>query len=222
MGEGATRTHPELGRRSLLAGGLALLAAPAWAGMPESRRIAFHVVRNGRRIGTHVLTFAPSGNRLDVEIAVDIEVKMMALVLYRYTLRGRERWEDGVLVEATSDTQDGNDKAFLRASRRDGALQVEGSHGKPYTAPPGSLVGSHWNPAQMNAPMINLQDGELLDFKVASRGTEGIEVRGQRIEATHYGLTGPGTLDLWYDQGQVWTQLRSVVRDGSTVEYHPV
>lgn len=222
MGEGSTRTQAALGRRAMLAGGAALLAAPAWAGMPDSRRIAFDVVRNGSRIGGHVLTFSPSGNRLDVGIAVDIEVKMMSLVLYRYSLRGRERWEDGILVEASAETQDGSDKAFMRAVRRDGRLQVEGSHGKPYTAPEGSLVASHWNPAQMKAPMINVQDGELLDFKVASRGTEGIEVRGRRIDATHYGLTGPGTLDLWYDQRQVWSQLRSVVRDGSTVEYRAV
>lgn len=222
MGEGVIVPHPAIGRRGLLAGGLALLSVPAAAAVPESRRIAFDVMRNGSRIGTHVLTFAPAANRLEVAIEVDIEVKMMAIVLYRYALRGRERWQDGVLVEASSDTQDGKDKDFMRAVRRDGRLHVEGSHGPPYLAPPGSICASHWNPKQLEAPMVNVQNGELLDFKVAPRGTQLIEARGQRVEASHYALSGPSTMELWYDRQQVWSQLRAVVRDGSTVDYRAV
>jgi hypothetical protein len=222
MGEGLMNPQPAFGRRMMIAGGMALLAAPATAAVPPTGRIAFDVIRQGTRIGSHALTFTPSRTRLDVAIEVDITVRLLSITVYSYSLRGMERWQDGQLVEAASNTQDGGDKSFMRAIRRDGRLHVEGSHGKPYIAPAGSICATHWNPRQLDAPMVNVQDGELLDFKVAPRGTQLIEARGRKVEARHFALTGPAAMELWYDQQQVWSQLRAVVRDGSIVEYRAV
>jgi hypothetical protein len=37
--------------------------------------------------------------------------------------------------------------------------------------------------------------------------------------ATHYGLTGFATIDLWYDSQSVWSALKAVATDNSNIDY---
>jgi len=211
---------PAIGRRALVGGVAASLAArPALAVMPPGRRLAFQVVRKGSTIGTHVVTFEPRGNDLTVQVAVDIAVRFAGLTLYRYTLRATETWQGGVQMAVVSEAMDDGDRKLMRATRRDGRLVVEGSHGPTYTAPEKSISASHWNAAELEAPMIDLQDGELLDFRVNRRGLVNLPKPGGQVEAEHFALSGPAELDLWYDRQGVWIRLRTVARDKSVVEY---
>lgn len=230
MSEGEHPAMPRMaiGRRGAVAGigGAAiatagLLPRPAWAGMPTNRRLAFNVLRNDRPIGTHVLSFAPAGPRLEVTVVVDMVVKWAGIVLYRYSLRGSETWQDGVLMAASGKTNDDGTNQEMRATRRDGRLMVEGTHGPSYTAPAGSICASHWNPAQLAAPMVDLQDGRLLDFQVAAKGPATVTASGTSLQADHFALTGPATLDLWYSQQKVWVQLRAKTWEGSVIDYRP-
>lgn len=209
---------PTLSRRIFLAG-LPLVAVPARASVPEGNRLAFRAFRNGSEIGTHVVTFEPKGEDLEVRIAVDLAVKFGPITVYRYSLRGQESWRRGVLMAASADGVDGGKKVWMRAARRDGRLRVEGDRTVPYVAPEASLVSSHWRQAEVEAPMVNLQNGELLDFTVARKGVETIEARGRRIEASHFSLTGPATLNLWYDSANIWSALHAVAEDGSDIVY---
>lgn len=209
---------PTLTRRIFLAG-LPFAAAAAHAAVPEGNRLAFRAFRNGSEIGTHRLDFLPNGEDLEVRIAVDLEVKFGPIPLYRYSLRGQENWQRGQLMRASADGMDGSHKVWMRAARQNGRLVVEGSRTQRYTAPEASLVSSHWRPAEVEAPMINLQNGELMDFQVVRKGLETIEARGRRIEASHFSLTGPATLNLWYDTTNVWAALHAVAEDGSDIVY---
>ncbi len=207
-----------LTRRLFVGAGMAA-ALPAGAAVPDDRKLVFKVFRNGSAIGTHAVTFLPSGADLSVEIAVDLAVGFGPLTLYRYTLRGQETWRRGVLMEASAQGVDGGDKVWMRAARQNGALMVEGSKAKRYAAPESSIVASHWNRAEMAAPMVNLQNGELMDFSVQPKGSDTVQARGRAVPAAQFALTGPATLNLWYDQADVWTALRAIGEDGSTITY---
>jgi len=229
MGEGSMPLLPRLaiGRRAMAAGLAAgatiapalLLPRQAMAGIPASRRLAFDVTRNAKPIGTHVLTFGPAGPNLDVAIQVDIIVRWAGLVLYRYSLRGSETWQNGVLVSAQAETNDDGTRQTMRATRRDGRLVVEGTHGPTYTAPEKSIVASHWNPAQLEARMIDIQDGELLDLKIAPRGKGIIAAHGSQVEADQFSLSGKVALELWYDRDRVWSKLSATSWEGSVIDY---
>jgi hypothetical protein len=194
-------------------------SSTGWAAVPETRDLRFSVFRKGSNIGTHSVSFEPAGEALTVRVAVDMAVKFGPVTVYRYTLRGTEQWQRGVLMSATSDTVDGGDKAWLRAARQDGKLRVEGSAGKPYVAPEGSIIASHWNPDELRAPMVNLQNGELLDFTVTPAGTQTVRASGRDVAARQYALTGPAVLNLWYDPANIWTKLRAIGTDGSEISY---
>ena len=91
-----------IARRGLLGAAIgAAVVAPAWAQMPvpAGRKLGFAVVRNGSRIGQHLLFFEPEGARLVVRVEVDITVTFGPITLYRYRHRARETW-DGAEVAA--------------------------------------------------------------------------------------------------------------------------
>ncbi len=181
--------------------------------------LAFRVARNGSDIGRHTVRFATEGGTLIVGIAVDIKVGFGPVTFYRYRLRATETWRDGVLVNAVGETNDDGKKDFVRAARQGNGLTVQGSAGPNYSAPPRSICASHWNRAELAAPMVNIQDGALLTFAVSSKGREQIVVRGQTIAAEHHVLDGKDRLEIWYDDRGVWSALRAPAKDGSTIDY---
>jgi hypothetical protein len=230
MRDGETTLAParSVGRRGMVgmaaAGAVAagLRPAPALAGIPPARRLSFEVTRNGRPIGSHVVSFEQVGAKLEVRVEVDLEVRWAGLVMYRYRSRAAETWQDNRLVAAHSETTDDYGNYAMRAARRDGRLVVEGTHGATYTAPDAALVSSHWNAAQLDAPMISLQDGKLLAFRIDPKGRATIAARGAQVEAEHFALSGPHTLELWYDRNRVWSKLRAVSWEGSLIQYRKI
>jgi hypothetical protein len=192
------------------------------SGIPASGRLLFTALRNGSVLGSHSVTFGRDADRLTVDIAVDYAVKLGFVTVFRYRLRGREVWAGGVLESATADTDDNGKPAFMRA-RRDGAgLLVEGSRAKPYRTPDGALIASHWNVAQLGAPMVNPQDGQLLTYTPVPRGPAKVtDSAGVSRPARRVALEGKNPLDLWYSTNEVWVALQARVADGSVVTYRP-
>jgi hypothetical protein len=191
-------------------------------GIPPSGRLAFRALRNGAPLGTHDLVFTREGDVLTVDIAVDYVVKIGPLPVFRYKMRCRESWRDGLLISATADTDHNGKPGWMRAQRSGAALLVNGSKSGKYPAPAGALLASHWNQAQLEGPMINPQDGELLNFTVTPRGQVQVpDPAGVLRPLRHFSLAGRESLDLWYDADGRWVSLRAQVADGSTVTYLP-
>lgn len=232
MGEGimSASSRWAIGRRGVVSGLVAgaalapatLLPRPALAGIPGNRQLSFEVLRNGRPIGIHVVTFEPSGDALTVRVALDLAVRMLGIVVYRYQTRGTETWCGGVLTAAQAETKDDYGRYAMSAQRRNGQMVVEGTAGPSYTAPANALISTHWNPNQLQAPMISLQDGKLLEFAIAPKGRSTIAARGIQLEAEHFALSGPHALELWYDRNRIWSKLKAVSWDGSDIEYRKV
>ena len=207
-------------RRGVLAGGAAALALPVRAQVPESGRLAFRCFRNGSELGTHSLVFQRRGEELTVSIAVDYVVRLGPIPVFRYALRGTEIWRGDALVSIRAETNDDGDKVNMSATAEGGRMVVEGSKTGRYVAPPGAIAATHWNRREIDAPMINPQNGELLTFAVARGGSEAVKLSsGAAVQAQRFALTGPSVLDLWYEADGTWAALRAVARDGSVITY---
>lgn len=226
-------THPSfprlnpIGRRGLLTGSLALAAVRATptraaapiTGVPPSGRLLFHAFRNDSEIGTHQLTFHTAGANLTVTIDVEFKVGLGPITLFRYSMHTTEHWQDGRLVAATSQANNDGKAESMTARLQGDALAVQGSKSGHYTAPPGAILATHWNRAELKGPTINPENGELMTFTIADKGTDHIEAAGQTIQATQYALTGPATINLWYSDQSIWSALKAVATDNSTIDY---
>lgn len=212
-----------IGRRSVIGGALALALPQALHAaplpVPPAGRLGFEVWRGSRKLGHHDLAFHPQGDALMVDIAVDIAFRIGPITLYRYTHHARERWQGDDVVGLETETNDNGTAYRVRAHRDRGTLMVEPG-GKPaYAAPADALPATHWNHREVETPWINTQNGALLRPQVAQPTPIAVpNAAGQTLRVRRYALSGPVTLDLWYDDAQQWAGL-SFDKGGTPVRY---
>ena len=187
--------------------------------LPPGGKLAFTVWRQGRRIGSHEVLFEQSGDSLTVATAAHFAITFGPLTVYAYRYDATETWSGGQLAAMTAKTNNNGTHGTCVVRRDAGRLAVSGSKSGDYVAPHGSIAGTHWNMAELAAPMIDPQNGELLRYAIADRGREAPPWGGDA--ATHYALAGLADLDLWYNAAGHWVGLRAVAKDRSVVEYRP-
>ncbi len=209
-------------RRDVLAGGAVFSAASQSGSIAPQLQpdLRFDVMRDGKRIGQHTIRFRRESTTLEVEIDVDIAVRVGPIVLYRYVLKGRETWQDGEFVSLETETNDGGTPHRVKAARTPERVVVE-AQGVPKVIFPGNAIPlTHWNNLCMDRPLFNPQDGAAITSKVLTRGEDRVYLAdGSAVRAIRYSLIGKVVLDDWYDMSRHWTALRAPGRDGSTIEY---
>ncbi len=208
-----------LDRRSLATGALLMpFLAATRAVRAEDRLQAFAVFRSDRPIGRHRLRFAGDGQRLEVAIDIELEVKFAFITLYRYRHTNRELWEDGRLVSFASRTDDNGTPHRVTAHRAGEVILVESDQGR-IEAPGDALPTTYWHRRFLDAPVwIDTQAGTLKHCQVTPKGTTRVAAADRSLAADRFAITGDLTLDLWYEQDQ-WVKLEFVGSDGSVIDY---
>lgn len=180
--------------------------------------LRFDVARNDSLIGYHVLSFAEEGNRLTVDINIELRVKIAFVTVYRYEHRNREQWQDGVLQGFKSRTNDNGTRHSVTASRSGNELVIEGSKGK-VEGPASLLPTSYWHRNFMEQRQwIDTQEGRIVTSTVEPKGLEQIAVADELREARHFALRGDLDVDLWYADER-WVKLSFPASDGSLIDY---
>lgn len=212
-------------RRLILAGlpaliGLSGLRLAQAQAVPSADSLAFTVWRKGERIGDHTVKFSRQGDSLAVQTHAHFSVGFGPIAFFTYTYDVTETWASSTLQHISAHTNDNGTRQTCEAHRSGDAMLVQGSRSGSYTAPKGSIAGTHWNRAEMAAPMINPENGLQMRFSVADRGMSAPP--GGGAPAHHYALTGFAKLDLWYDAADSWVGLAAVAKDGSAIEYRKI
>ncbi len=211
-----------LDRRNLLlgAGAVALGSAlPRTAIASTSVERRFDILRKSSKLGTQRLRVSRAGDQLEVLVDIKIDVRLLGLPLYKYTMSNREVWSRGRLVSMVSDTNDNGTKEYVRAERSTGGISVKGSgyegviSGTPATT-------TYWTKAFLKRPVwINTQNGEPMNVPVRKRGAEAFPFRTGQISANRYDCRGDlDTLDLFYDANDEWIGNQFIAR-GETARF---
>lgn len=208
-----------LTRRNIVLGGASLaLAAPAIARAAPAPPLTFTVMRDGSPIGAHRVAFGRDGTELRVEIAIDLEVRMLSIPVYRYTHRSVERWRAGRLIGLDTTTNDDGRRTEVRARAAEGGLAVDGSGGR-FVAAPDTKPTSYWHEEMTRRQrFLDTQNGTLLDVAIRPLGTTRAVIAGHDLDVRGYELTGDLTSRLGYSATGEWVDLRFVAR-GSQIVY---
>ena len=186
---------------------LVVAAAPIPAEtVPAS--IGFIVNRDGNPIGTHRLTFhaesGPDGERLIVDIAIDIKVTAAFVTVYRYTFKGRETWQGDRLIAFDTATDDDGTKKSVHVRATAAGLQVD-STATHYVAPADTLPESYWRPDTVkHRHFIDIEDGKLVDLVSTPAGRRTVAAAGKPVELTMYKLAGDITGEIGYGADGQW------------------
>jgi len=189
-------------------------------GIPASGALTFQATRNGVRLGTHLLRFNRQDAALRVEITISYAVSLGFITAFRYELRAQEIWADGQLMSFQCTTNNNGRQEYAKGRREGELLMVEGTKAKPYEAPVGTILCTHWNKAQLSGPSVNPQDGSLLMFASSSLGRAVVaDSAGVKHACERFRMDGKNAIDLWYDDQGVWLALQAKAEDGSNIVY---
>ncbi|MBM3599715.1 MAG: hypothetical protein FJX35_16005 [Alphaproteobacteria bacterium] len=200
----------------------AFVAIPAQAvgpegAIPASGVIEFDILRNGSPFGAERIDFRRDGDRLIVDIKIDMEYRLL-IPLFRYSHRSREVWKDGRLIQIDTTTDDDGEKFFVTGRATPRGFAVKSTSGE-FTMPADVVPGSYWNEDMLSGrAILNTQAGKLVDSQVRKLPPEPVVARGQQVTGRVYDVTGDFNLRLWYGDRGDWVKLRFTTR-GSEIEY---
>jgi hypothetical protein len=219
--------------------GLALSGPAALAAGPSAGTAAvFAVYRDGEAIGRHSIAIAEKDDVRIVEVNIDITLRKMGIVTYRYLHHGSETWSGDSLLSLKANTDDNSRLYTVEARRTANGLEVERTAPAQLSAvdiadqgyrwpevtretfPPETLPTTLWNIDCLRRPvLLNTQYGTLSRIEVTTVGRESLPAGSVPRETTHYRVAGDLQMDQWFDDNGRWIKATFRAPDGSTVQY---
>ncbi len=179
------------------------MAAPM-AGVPQSGRLTFDVIRKGKDIGDYSLRFTPNGDGLNVDIRTDVAVKVpvIGVAAYRFEQTSAESWRGGRLQSLSSTTND------------------NGTPHQIHVGPSALVPASLWNAEIVKRrEVLNTIDSSTDSVSVREIGPESVATGQGTVRATHYVMSGGLNRELWFDGNGQLVHVRFAADDGSTIDY---
>ncbi len=193
--------------------------APANAAPPPGGVLDFTVLRNGSEVGRHEMLFRSEADGLKIDIHTNVAVKVAFITAYRFEHEGHEVWQGAHLARLWSKTNDDGTKHVLDVTAGGDSLVVM-ADGKELEKSSASIPASLWNERIVQQKSIlNTLDGSRMAIQVADLGTEIVLVKGAKVPARHYSITGDLQREVWYDAQNVLVKVRFKAKDGSDIEY---
>ena len=179
--------------------------------------LTYDVLRQGDRIGTHVVSFERMGEELTVRTETNVEFTAYVVFDIDWTHQSVEIWGTGGLKEFTSFTNEDGRKRQVHAQRDGDRLIVE-STGGHREFPADVLPGTLWHPETVHQhQLLDPIKGRLRKVTVTDGGTEQLEIEGRTVEAKHYRVRGDLRRDVWYDADGTVVKVEFPISDGSEV-----
>jgi hypothetical protein len=166
----------------------------AFAG--DGGEYTFTVLKDGEPVGRHRFAFECQGDRIEIEEATTIEVRLALIPIYAFEHQGRQVWEDGraILIDAT--TNDNGEKLDI-AIRPNGEGYVRTVNGRVDTFDQSTAVLAYWNKDTLrHHAFFSVVEDKVLDVSFQFLGPEEITLAGQGLEADHYRMVGDEERDL--------------------------
>lgn len=183
----------------------------------------FDVYLDKTKMGEHTFNLNEANQLISI---AKFKVKILFVNAYQYDHKAVENWQGDCLNGLVSHTVENKVISDVKGKLIDGSFVVDDGKTKQ-NLPACTMTFAYWNPKILEqTKLLNPQNAEWLDIKTTKIGVETLEVKGKKIEATHYKLDGSLEgknklkIDLWYETvSNVWVALKSITPEGYTVNY---
>lgn len=171
-----------------------ILAAVLTATPVSAAQLEFDMLRKGKDIGDHSITYSLTDEHLIVDVNIKIKVKFAFITAFKYVHENREIWtRDGSqLLSIETKTNDNGRKFTVNGRQVEGGFEVRAGD-TTYMAEPGITPTSYWHPRtpQMQV-LLNTQKGELAQVELV--GEEGRYAIGGDIQDVNLTYDANGCL----------------------------
>ena len=199
--------------------------------VPKNNEIKFDIIRKNKNIGQHIITFKKENDILNVNIEVNINVKIGFLSIYKYSHQNHEQWKDDKLYKiATNTFTNSKKKYFVSGNQIEDSFECYGVDDKIITESDVIPI-SYWNKEIINRKIfLDSQKGILREFNINILEEEEITFNNNIIYTEKYELiviTKHITdekpfpiLYLWYTKdGELMKLEFDSPEDNSIIEY---
>jgi hypothetical protein len=201
---------------------LSLLAVAMTANTAWSNEWNFDVYLDDSKMGQHSFVL---NSAAELTSTANFKVKILFFNAYQYEHSAVETWQGDCLSSLSAHTVEDKVTTAVKAKLSAQTLRVEDGKSKQ-NLPACSMTFAYWNPKIVEqSKLLNPQNAEYLDTKFTKLGSEQIEVKGQKITATHYQLNGSLAgkpklnIELWYNAANEWVALQSTTPEGYKIRY---
>lgn len=201
---------------------LSLLAVAMTANTAWSNEWNFDVYLDDNKMGQHSFVL---NSAAELTSTANFKVKILFFNAYQYEHSAVETWQGDCLSSLSAHTVEDKVTTTVKAKLSAQTLRVEDGKSKQHL-PACSMTFAYWNPKIVEqSKLLNPQNAEYLDTKFTKLGNEQIEVKGQKITATHYQLNGSLAgkpklnIELWYNAANEWVALQSTTPEGYKIRY---
>lgn len=188
----------------------------------SAKEWAFDVYLDKNKIGQHTFTLNDSKELIST---AKFNVKVLFINAYQYDHKAIEQWQGDCLSSLESHTLENKVETNIKAKLSGQEFTVDDGKVKQ-KLPACTMTFAYWNPKILQqSKLLNPQNGEWLDTKFTNLGTETIDVKNKKVEASHYKLDGSLNgksklkIELWYSENNEWLALKSITPEGYTINY---
>ncbi len=180
----------------------------------------FEILINGKPAGTSATTISETENGQTIA-STDAAVNLNYIIyFYQYEFHGRETWSGNLLLWVENRAVDNGKQLEVRARASSQGSVIEANDRRPRAAGPISMTTSYWHAPQGQKgdplTLLDADQGSLHSVRIEGIVPELITAAGNKIQCTHYHLTGDMTVDLWFDAAN------RLIRQQTTEDGHPV
>jgi hypothetical protein len=181
--------------------------------------IIFDVVREGKRVGTHVVGFQGVPNDLVVTSKFNLKIDILFINAYSFEYSSKANWKDSILHDLSVLVDDNGEKFSLEAKKRSNYLTVSNDQ-ESFQIPLPIYPTNHWNAGVLGQnKVLNTLTGELNNVEIIEKGYEMVETGQGKVKAMRYAYTGDLETEIWYDDKKRWVGMKFVGSDGSLITY---
>ena len=195
-----------------------LLPIPARAA--ALRDVRFRAMHKGVPVGVHTVTFRTDGERLTVITHIDITIKLLIFVAFRFTHDAEEVWDAARVVSVKSTTNDEGTRLQVSGYAAGDGFRILGLDG-PFLAEAHLLTtNTLWDSRLVReSRMIDVQYGGEVGLVAKLLGQEPVATPQGIVLAERYQIITPHYAgSLYYDADGRWIK-GLIEKRGEILEY---
>jgi Family of unknown function (DUF6134) len=184
----------------LCAAAVALLAMPLVALAEDAGEYTFTILKDGDPVGVHRFAFDRDGNRVEIQEATEIDVRVAMIPVYWFEHEGHQVWKDGRAIQIDATTNDNGEELEISVRPNGAGGYSRTVNGRIDEFDDQTAILAFWNrdTLEHNA-FISAVEDKTLEASFQFVGREKIVVAGKELEVDHYRMEGDEERDLWYD-----------------------
>ncbi len=193
-------------RRQFLIGltSLGFSIAPSTVVASKNSGTVFNIVWRDIEVGYSSLNLIKNGSNLIAKVDVKIDVSVLGLKLFTYSLQCKEVWKSKELLSLKSKVRMGKKHEYVNGERTLNGFEIDGSafsgvvKGNPATT-------SYFTPDFLNRTVwISTQNGKPLEVQCTKIGETRLNTPKNVITATNWKVSGDLNINLFYDENKEW------------------